>query len=240
MTLKKEPLFKKMLIALGCITVVAAAVLGATYVITKDTIKKEEQDALLNAIDKVAPQYDNDPVAEKVMYKLRAGDKDSVSLVLYPVKLNKKLNGAVVESSSPNGFSGDIHIIYGFNADGSVRNYHVLKHAETAGLGAKMQDWFREKRGNQSIIGLNPQADSMGVKKDGGVVDGITGATITSRAFLSALRDASEALKRYKNDIEGAGKAIKHGYEIEAKDSTTIDNNILDLTSSEGGTSAYE
>lgn len=240
MTQNKESLFKKMLIALGVITVVAAVILGAAYVMTENTIKKGEQDALLKAIDMVAPAYDNNPVVEKSIYKLRCGRKDSISLVLYPLKLNNVFNGAVVESSSPDGFSGEIRVIYGFNADGSIRNYQVLKHAETAGLGAKMQDWFREKKGSQSIIGLDPQADSMAVKKDGGVIDGITAATITSRAFLSALRDASEVLKRYKYDISGAVGEIKRGYEIEAKDSTAIDNNILDLTGSEGGVSVYE
>jgi electron transport complex, rnfABCDGE type, G subunit len=237
---KKDALLKKMLIALGVITVVAAAILGAAYVMTENTIKKGEQDALLKAIDMVAAGYDNDPVAEKVVYKLRDGCKDSISLVLYPLKSDNVFNGAVVESSSPDGFSGDIHVIYGFNADGTIRNYHVLKHAETAGLGAKMQDWFREKKGDQSIIGLDPQSDSMAVKKDGGDIDGITAATITSRAFLSALRDAAEALKRYKKDIGVAAEAVKHGYEIEAQDSTTIENNILDVTGSEGGTSVYE
>lgn len=44
----------------------------------------------------------------------------------------------------------------GFNADGSIRNYRVLKHAETPGLGSKMDEWFRTDKNNQNILGKNP------------------------------------------------------------------------------------
>ena len=108
--------------------------------------------------------------------------------------------GAAVKSISKNGFSGEIEIMYGFNQDGSVNNYKVLKHAETAGLGSKMQEWFRTEKGNQNVIGLNPAKDKVAVKKDGGNVDAITAATISSRAFLGALNDAYKAYVEMQNN----------------------------------------
>ena len=72
-------------------------------------------------------------------------------------------------------------------------NYSVLQHAETPGLGAKMQDWFSTDKGNQSIIGRAISADGLKVKKDGGDVDAITAATISSRAFLDAVNRAYSA-----------------------------------------------
>ena len=99
------------------------------------------------------------------------------------------------------GFSGEIKIMCGFDADGTVRNYEVLSHAETPGLGSKMATWFRDSSGSRSVIGLNMETNSMYVTKDTdkkGEIDAITAATISSRAFLEALRNAYNAYVQYK------------------------------------------
>lgn len=75
-----------------------------------------------------------------------------------------------------------------------------MSHSETPGLGAKMNEWFRDSTGNRSVIGKNPAETSMRVSKDvGGDIDAITAATISSRAFLESLRDSYEAFEAYKN-----------------------------------------
>ncbi len=71
-----------------------------------------------------------------------------------------------------------------------------MSHAETPGLGAKMDEWFRSSEGKRSVIGLNPSVSRPAVSKDGGEVDAITAATITSRAFLDALVRASDVYKQ--------------------------------------------
>ena len=81
----------------------------------------------------------------------------------------------------------------GFEADGTIRDYQILKHQETPGLGAKMGEWFKTEKNNQSIIGKSPENNNMQVKKEGGDIDAITAATITSRAFLAAVRTAYAA-----------------------------------------------
>jgi electron transport complex protein RnfG len=74
----------------------------------------------------------------------------------------------------------------------------VLSHAETPGLGAKMNEWFRSDIGNRSVIGRNPANTEMRVTKDaGGTIDAITAATISSRAFLDALRESYKAFVAY-------------------------------------------
>jgi electron transport complex protein RnfG len=81
----------------------------------------------------------------------------------------------------------------GFDIEGNVKNYTVLKHAETPGLGAKMQEWFSNtSKPSQSVIDRK-WSENMKVTKDGGDVDAITAATITSRAFMDALNRAYEA-----------------------------------------------
>ena len=89
----------------------------------------------------------------------------------------------------------------GFNADGSVRDYRVLKQAETPGLGSKMEMWFRDPAGARSVIGKNPETTPFYVTKDKeqhGAIDGITAATISSRAFLESMRDAYQAYKQFQ------------------------------------------
>ena len=81
----------------------------------------------------------------------------------------------------------------GFNKDGSIYNYSVLEHKETPGLGSKMDIWFT-KEGKGSIIGKIPGTTGLKVTKDGGDVDAITAATISSRAFLDAVNRAAAAI----------------------------------------------
>ena len=94
----------------------------------------------------------------------------------------------------------------GFKPDGSVYNYSVLDHKETPGLGSKMGTWF-VKGAKGDIIGKIPGKDGLSVSKDGGEVDAITAATISSRAFLDAINRAYLAIE-----------------EINAQSSTTAEN----------------
>ena len=100
-----------------------------------------------------------------------------------------------------NGFAGEIVVMCGFEADGTVKDYRVLRQAETPGLGTKMEMWFRDPAGARSVIGKNPDATSFYVTKDaGGEIDGITAATISSRAFLETLRNAFQAYKDFEKN----------------------------------------
>ena len=84
-------------------------------------------------------------------------------------------------------------MIVGFDAEGKLYNYSVLQHAETPGLGSKMQEWFRTEGTDRSVLGSDLSQGPLQVKKDGGTVDAITAATISSRAFLDAINRAYSA-----------------------------------------------
>ena len=118
---------------------------------------------------------------------------DGDSLKIYPAKKGGETVGGAVESNTQKGFGGQIKVIVGFDMKGTILNYSVLEHAETPGLGAKMQEWFRMDKGQQSILGRAVPADGLKVVKDGGDVDAITAATISSRAFLNAVNRAYSA-----------------------------------------------
>lgn len=177
-----------MILSLGVIAVCAGAALGGMYSITKDQIARQETEQRLNAIRQVAPPFTNDPVADSDTMKI-----DGLTFVVYPAEENGVFNGAAVEGVTMSGFSGEVSVMCGFDRDGNVRDYRVLRHAETPGLGSKMEEWFRDPAGARSVIGKNPAVTNFTVKKDGGDIDGITAATYSSRAFLEVIRNAYSA-----------------------------------------------
>lgn len=186
-----------MILSLGTITIVAAALLAGVYTMTEKPIKAAALNKQIEAISAVTPQFDNDPVAEAVDI---TPEGESTPLKVFPAKKDGKLVGAAVESYSLAGFSGEIKLIYGFDIDGNITGYEVMSHAETPGLGAKMGEWFRSPEGKRNVIGLNPATSNMTVAKDGGDIDAITAATITSRAFLDALTRAHKAYSKLSAD----------------------------------------
>ena len=188
---RPESSFKNMVLSLGGITIIAALLLAFVNKITEEPIKASELKAQTEAMNKVLPKHDNDPLSEKFTV-----DGSNGEITVYPATLNGENTGAAVEAQA-DGFADKITVIYGFDNEGTVIDYSVLKQTETPGLGSKMQDWFRDSRGNRSIIGHNPDNENMTVSKDGGCIDGITAATISSRAFLSTLNEAFSAYKEY-------------------------------------------
>jgi len=97
-------------------------------------------------------------------------------------------DGVAVETAV-DGFGGTFRVMVGFDAEGNILGYEILEHQETPGLGSHMVHWFKNAdKPNQNIIGR--KAGKLTVSKDGGDVDAITAATISSRAFLKAVNKA--------------------------------------------------
>ncbi len=178
-----------MVISLGIITLVAGAILALVYNVTKEPIADVDRQKKIDAVAGVVPQFDNDPMTDTVNID---------GCTAHIAKLNGKLSGVAVEITAPDGFSGPFNLIVGFDDKGNLSGYQVINHSETPGLGAKMNDWFRDPTGNRSVIGRNLKDAELMVSKDGGQVDGITAATITSRAFLNAVNRAYKVYETIK------------------------------------------
>ncbi|MDO5522765.1 MAG: RnfABCDGE type electron transport complex subunit G [Bacteroidia bacterium] len=184
---KLQSTFKNMFLSLFGICLVVAILLAQVNKMTAKPIAEAQALKLENAIKEVAPHFDNNPVAEA--YKMPAANGDS--LLVYPAKKGDELVGFAVNTYSNNGFSGNIQLMVGFDMQDKIVNYAVLSHAETPGLGSKMNEWFRETtKPNQVVIGRNLSEGPLSVANDGGQVDAITASTITSRAFLEAINKA--------------------------------------------------
>lgn len=180
-----------MLLSLTIICLCAGAILAGVNLYTAGPIAASKAAALENAIKEVVPGFDNNPTEQAYKKVTSEGD----SLIIYPATKDGKFIGVAVESNTKKGFSGEIKVIVGFDTAGKLLNYSVLQHAETPGLGAKMQEWFRLDKNKQSVIGRSLSSGNLSVGKDGGDVDAITAATITSRAFLDAINRAYSAFK---------------------------------------------
>ena len=127
---------------------------------------------------------------------------DGVSI--YKAYVGDELLGAAVETQE-NGFGGTFKIMVGFDKNGAITGYQVLEHQETPGLGSKMDEWFKTDKNRQNVIGLNPGQCNLTVSKDGGDVDAITAATISSRAFLLSITKAYNAYMSNKLEaVSGA------------------------------------
>jgi len=187
MSKKPESTFMNMVIRLFIIVAGAGAVLGFVYMQTFDVIAAARQKKLEEAIGKVVPQFDT----LNIYTRMPATGKDSITF--YEAYRNDSLVGTAIATYTEKGFSGVFKIMVGFDTQGVIINTSVLEHKETPGLGDKMDksksDWSTQ------FNGKDPKTYKLTVTKDGGDVDAITAATISSRAFCDA---TARAYKTYK------------------------------------------
>lgn len=180
---KKESTFLSMVATLFVVTLVAAGLLGSVFALTKEPIRLAELKKKNEAIQVVVPGFDNEP-SQEVERIFMDGD----SLYLYSARLGEELLGTAVETFTNIGFSGEFKLMVGFAPDGSIIDIAVIKHAETPGLGDKMEK--RKSDFSVQFMGKHPDSFKLAVKKDRGDVDAITASTITSRAYCEAVTRA--------------------------------------------------
>lgn len=187
MAKKAESTLPNMLLSLTAIALVAAAALAALNGVTKEPIAAAQQAKVENAISAVLPAFD----------KLEDRDVDG-HLCHVGLDAEGNMVGAAIEAGNDKGFGGHLQLMVGFDAQGNVSGYQILETHETPGLGAKADQWF-QKDGKGCVVGSNPAENALTVKKDGGSVDAISGSTITSRAFLGIVNDASAVFAQINN-----------------------------------------
>lgn len=198
-----------MVSVLGTITLVSAVAVSGFYILTKDAIDLANQNKINSAISEVIPGFDNAP-ADEMFVSPTTGAYEGDSRQVFPAKKGDKLLGYAIKTNSPKGYGGKIELMVGVLSDGTVSSVSVISESETPGLGHKMStegilvDQFKN---------VNPKTKKLAVKKgDGGDIDAITAATISSRAFCDAVNRAisvSDALY-HKNNTDASSGATNH------------------------------
>jgi len=185
----KPSTFANMVSTLLVICLASSAALGVAYELTKEPIAKAILAKKISAVEQVLPSFDNDPLEEASSVSVDEG-----VLVFYPAKKKGKFVGAAVETFTRKGFSGEIKLMVGLLPDGTINKIVVVQASETPGLGDKIAE--EKSDFAKQFFGKDPSTFIMKVKKDGGSVDAITAATISSRAFCDAVTRAYDAYKR--------------------------------------------
>ncbi len=153
---------------------------------TKEKISINEEQLLLKRLNEIVINYDNDIVADQFEKDIKLhGIQQSIRI--FPAKNDGKLFAHLIEHTYPNGYSGNIRLLTGIDVNGQLLGVRVITHKETPGLGDKIEtrksDWIK---GFSGLSLTNPDSSGWKVKRDGGVFDQFTGATITPRAIVSA------------------------------------------------------
>lgn len=187
--------FKDILSAASKLTsfaLVGAILLGSTYALTKKRIEQNEIEAVQRNLQAVLvdDSYNNAPYADRTRVPASALLGSDRPVTVYRARLDGEPAAAVFRTVAPNGYNGAIKLLVGIYADGRVSGVRVVAHKETPGLGdgidERKSDWIFSFTG-QSID--QPALEYWKVKKDGGRFDQFTGATITPRAVVQAVKN---------------------------------------------------
>ncbi|MCF7983868.1 MAG: electron transport complex subunit RsxG [Thiohalocapsa sp.] len=189
---------------LGSFAVSGVGLVAVTHEMTDARIAENQRTAMLQKLEAIIPpgRMTNDPLADRIevshhdllgspvteVYRVRNGD-EPVALILRPVV--------------PDGYAGPIRLIVSVLKDGSIGGVRVIEHHETPGLGDKIDerkdDWIIEQFANRSLG--TPPLDEWAVKRDGGVFDQFTGATITPRSVVKAVKNTLLFVERYGDGL---------------------------------------
>jgi electron transport complex protein RnfG len=178
---------------LGGFAMIAAALLVGGNIATRDAIEQRRAEDLLASLAQVIPAaiHDNDLLDEPLDHSLGFGK----SVRVYRALRGHEVTGAAYPIGAQ-GYGGTIELILGLSAKGEILGVRVLAHAETPGLGDRIDvnrsDWIR---GFDNLSLGNPPAEHWAVKKDGGDFDQFSGATITPRAVVGAIKKGLELFR---------------------------------------------
>ncbi|AEY01878.1 RnfABCDGE type electron transport complex subunit G [Oceanimonas sp. GK1] len=178
-------------LVLAAFALVCTALVAFTNSLTRDTIIEQEQAQLLAVLNELLPDSTHDEPLFEHCVKLASpqylGSRDP--LPAFTAVKQGEIQGYAIEAIAPDGYSGEIKLVVGVKADGALSGVRVLNHNETPGLGDKIElkksDWLLDFDGKR----LNGAEDTRwAVRNDGGQFDAFTGATITPRAVVGAVR----------------------------------------------------
>lgn len=167
------------------ITLIASAGVGTVDMITREPIAAAKQAATTAALGEVLPAFDATSAQTLTI--------DQMPIEVYTATQGDAVVGYAVQSMTKSGFSGEIRLMVGFTPAGEIINVNVLQQTETPGLGTKMADEGNSLLGSiqgQDLATKKLVDGKLAVRKDGGDVDALTAATISSRAYVDAINRA--------------------------------------------------
>ncbi|MFQ3218912.1 MAG: electron transport complex protein RnfG [Paraglaciecola sp.] len=195
---------------LALFAILTTGLIATTFFATKDQIDLQRQQKLITTLDALVPpeSYNNSMQNDCVIVYSREYLGSNEAKHIYRATQNGQAVAAVIETTAPDGYSGRIELLVGVEGQGQVTAVRVLKHRETPGLGDKVDlrisDWILSFSGKT----LTTDNDNLwAVKKDGGQFDQFTGATITPRSVVKAVKRAVQYYQIHQTELFSAANA---------------------------------
>lgn len=191
-------------IGLGLFAVITGGTIALTQAVTEDRIKEQAARAEASALFEIIPESDHDNNLLRDVVSLPASERLPTPgpVQAWVARRNGQPIGMILPTLAPDGYSGDIRLLVGVNLQGEVLGVRVTSHRETPGLGdrieARKSDWIYSFDG-KSLETTPPQ--EWNVKKNGGVFDQFTGATITPRAVVKAVQHSLVYFRQHQDII---------------------------------------
>ncbi|NMQ17832.1 electron transport complex subunit RsxG [Candidatus Competibacter phosphatis] len=178
------------ILLLGGVALLVSTAIGIANLGTNADIARRQLEDLQVTLQQVVPAeyYDNEPVRDTVT--IQEGDR---SVQVYRARRKGQVQAVSFRTTAPGYGSSEMVLIVGVDRDGKLLGVRVISHAETPGLGDKIEtsksNWILGFTGRSLS---DPPPAGWGVKKDGGVFDQFTGATITPRAVVKSIKGGLE------------------------------------------------
>lgn len=199
-------------ITLAAIAAICTALVAATFLLTEERIVANEQAWLERSLAPVLSGlvYDTGvtdaPLIIPAPHQLPGND----DAIVYRVYAAGVPVAALFVVSARDGYSGPIRLLIGVDAEAVVTGVHVLQHRETPGLGDGIEtgksDWIRQFDGRSLT---NPLPDGWEIRRDGGVFDQLTGASITPRAIVNAVKETLLYFASNKEQVFAASDPLQ-------------------------------
>lgn len=191
-------------IGLGLFAIITGGSIAVTQGLTEERIRKEAARAEARALFEIIPEsrHDNDLLNDTVQLPASERLATTEPLTVWVARKNGEPTGFIMPMVAPDGYSGDIRLLVGIDLTGTLLGVRVVSHKETPGLGdrieTKKSDWIYSFEGRS--LG-NPEPRNWNVKKNGGVFDQFTGATITPRAVVKAVQKSLIYFRQNRRQI---------------------------------------
>jgi len=184
--------------------VIGSGLVAFTFDSTEERIAENQRRALLNSLNELVPtdRYDNDIFSDILMVRNRELLGTDEPVPVYRARKGGWPVAAVLAPVAPDGYNGSIMLLVAISLDGTLAGVRVVQHRETPGLGdgieASRSDWVLGFDGRSLS---SPAKKGWRVKRDGGEFDQFTGATITPRAVVKAVRKALLYFKLHRQKV---------------------------------------
>lgn len=187
-----EPSVLKNGVTLALIAAVCSGLVAVTYTLTRDRIDDNRKAHLEQQLKPALSDlfFDGDVTESLIVVEPPHGLPGNDNALIYRVYSKGEPKAALFVVTARNGYSGPIRLLVGIDIDGVVTGLRILEHSETPGLGDKIDedksDWVQQFRGRS--LG-DPAIGGWRIRRDGGEFDQLTGATVTPRAVVQAVRE---------------------------------------------------